>query len=721
MFKRPLIWILAAFFLVCLFHGTRTNLMDELFEDEIQGTVYGRIDQITKKDTGISFYLKDVSIYPMDAKKFYCNKILVYSSSKKNLLVGNLVSLSGKIMKFQRPTNPGQFNEEQYYKSNHVEYKMIAENIQITDNSYSKTRAMLDWIREKMVSSYCNMLDEKDAGIIDAMLLGEKSLLDSQTKELYQNSGISHILVISGLNISLIGLALYRLLSKIGVHQIPNSILTMLLVFYYGLLTEFSVSTNRAVVMLLLAMVAAMFGRTYDLRSAAAFSAIIILFQSPLQFLNSGFLLSFGAILGITYLVPAFQLLFPENKELKGNKNKIKQVVKEGFILSISTNLMTLPIILYYFYEIPLYSVLINILIIPFSSLLVILAMIGGIVGCFSPLCGMFFMGGVHTILVIIEFICNCFSKLPYHTIIVGRPNILLVYLYYGFLTLFVILINKFPKKVNLLVLCFLLIILIPQDDHKLQFTFLDVGQGDGIVVETPEEKVYLIDGGSSTVKQVGNYRIIPYLKFNGIGQIDAIIVTHGDEDHTSGLSEIIEDRSIHVNRLVVPAVPLEESNLVELVDLAQKNKIDVVYIKKGDTIIDGKVNITCLHPDKSFRTASVNAYSTVLEFSYRSFQGLFVGDLEGDGEEALNHLIQYDILKVAHHGSKNSTSVDFLQKTQPKLSVISCGKKNRYGHPHQELLERLDTAGSKIVITSNCGAITVKTDGKTMGVSTYR
>jgi competence protein ComEC len=310
---------------------------------------------------------------------------------------------------------------------------------------------------------------------------------------------------------------------------------------------------------------------------------------------------------------------------------------------------------------------------------------------------------------------------LPYHTLIIGRPNLYLVYLYYGFLALFVILINKSPKRINLLVLSFLLIIFIPQDDHKLQFTFLDVGQGDGIVVETPEEKVYLIDGGSSTVKQVGTYRLIPYLKFNGIGQIDAIIVTHGDEDHTSGISEIIEDGSIHIKRLVVPAVPLVESDLVELVDLAQKNKIDVVYIKKGDTIIDDKVNITCLHPDKSFRTASVNAYSTVLEFSYGSFQGLFVGDLEGDGEEGLNHLIHYDLLKVAHHGSKNSTSNGFLLKTQPKISVISCAKKNRYGHPHQELLERLDTAGSKIVITSNCGAITVKTDGKTIGVSTYR
>lgn len=731
MFKRPLVWILAAFVIVCLLNDNVSNPMDQLFEDEIECKVDGTVWQIINKENGTSLHLKDVTIYPTKGGRYHCNKLLIYLKQNQPLKVGNQVNLSGTILKFRRPTNPGQFNEFNYYKTIRMDYKMYAENIFITDASYSRFRMLLCNIRNRMVQVYGELLDEKDAGILDAMMLGEMGLLDTDVKTLYQKSGISHILAISSLHISMIGMLLFLFLKKLKIPLIPTSIFTAFIVISYGILTGFSVSTNRAVIMLLLSLTAGLIGRTYDLITSLSLSAIIILYQSPLQLANGGFLLSFGAMLGIAYLVPLInQLVAPPPEEEKKNNTFFHYLMItawNGFVVSFCTNLVTLPVILYFYYEFPLYGVFLNILIIPIMSLAVVLAMAGGIAGCFLPFLGKFLLGSVHYILISCEFLCEFFAKLPYSVVVVGRPNPILILLYYFILILFIYASRKSNKKITLLLLPLLCVLFIRFDNKELEVTALDVGQGDAIFIETPEHTKILIDGGSSDVKQVGKYRMVPFLKSKGIGRVDYVIVTHGDSDHISGIHEILSDRSIRIDSLVVSYANAKQEGIVTLIDLAKQNKTKIIYVQTGDMIKDDKMKLTCLHPTKEFESESLNAYSTVMSLEYGRFQALFTGDLEKDGEEVLLNkkeetrlLQQYDLLKVGHHGSKYSTSTELLDWVSPRISFISCGKNNRYGHPHPELIERLNKAGSKSIFTMDSGAITVKTDGKTIQVIPY-
>lgn len=717
--------------------------MDSEFSAKIRGTVYGRLEMIEEKEQYTLLTLTDTIITVMpshggtDSVQYSGKKVIVYTKSAAGYRIGNILNVSGQIIKFQKPVNPGQFNEYQYYKIRNTEYKVNADKIQVTNRNYSKFHHYLYTLKKKFVLMYRRILPPKDSGTMSAMILGEMSLLDDELKDLYQENGISHILSISGLNVSLMGVFLFSILRKAGVHLLPATGISIFIIFSYGVLTNFSVSTNRAVVMLIVRMLADIIGRTYDLLSAASLSALIILVQSPMQIVNAGFLLSFGAIFGIALIYPALSKLF-----LKRN------TVIDALLLSISIQCMTLPVILYFFYEFPLYALLINIIILPLSSILVLMAAAAVITACFFIPAGTFLIGCVHYILVFYEEVCRIGSELPGKTILTGRPEMIQIAAYYLVLLGFLLLNAKVKARKSIILLSALLVIFIKPKNVSFNVTFLDVGQGDGIFMEMPNGNTYLIDGGSSDVKKVGEYRIEPFLKANGIWEVDYAVISHTDTDHISGIKELIDrmeedtstsglyDGSIAVRHLILPAISEKDDAYLEVETASKMKGIDILYMEREDFILEGEVAITCMHPEPDFIYNSPNAYSTVLSISYGRFDLLLTGDLEAEGEmKVRNELkkimegqvewplkpaVDYDILKVAHHGSRNSTGIEFLNMVRPEFAVISCGRDNVYGHPHTELLERLKKAGSKILMTKDSGAVRVETDGENILVDGY-
>jgi len=289
-----------------------------------------------------------------------------------------------------------------------------------------------------------------------------------------------------------------------------------------------------------------------------------------------------------------------------------------------------------------------------------------------------------------------------------------------------------------LLFLIILLIFLIYNPREGLYITFLDVGQGDGIFLESPSGSTYLIDGGSTSSSKVGQYIIQPYLKSQGISNIDYMIATHMDEDHINGLLELIENipeegskslvSYITVQNLILPELREPDNTYLEFVARAEGKGISIIYMSAGMSLQDGDVIITCLHPAYEVHSPDKNESSLVLYLDYENFQVLFTGDVEGDGEEELldvirdkyiDELSSIEVLKVAHHGSKNSTPKELLAILKPKISIISCGLNNSYGHPHEELLERLEAVESQTYKTAECGAVTIWTDGKEMRIET--
>ena len=251
----------------------------------------------------------------------------------------------------------------------------------------------------------------------------------------------------------------------------------------------------------------------------------------------------------------------------------------------------------------------------------------------------------------------------------------------------------------------------------ELELGFLDIGQGDSIVVSCGGKHM-LIDGGSTSKKNVGKYQIIPFLKYKGIGSLDAVVMTHEDEDHISGIFEILDDMEkggIRVKQLILPEVAESSrgDNYHKLENRARELNIPITYINTGESFSLGKAGFTCLNPQLNMTTEGANAYSTVLLMRYGTITALFTGDMEEEGLENVNSVLrsnpqQLTLLKVAHHGSKYTTNEEFLELTRPKLSIISCGRDNSYGHPHQELLDRLKAFDSQIYRTDQSGEISV-------------
>lgn len=749
----------------------RYYIFQDIWEEQTTASGMGTVDRICLKQSGdeaasTSIYLKNITIFLSDSDDgYHLDRLLVYYDAQTELQPGNQINIQGTIQEFSQPTNPGQFDQKAYYKEKGIYYQMRAEKMLVTDAHYKKGRKYLYDFRDRLASVYEKCLPKKECGIVTAMILGDKSLLDMEIKQLYQNNGIGHLLAISGLHITILGMALYRLLQKAGTPRFVSVPFCIILLLLYGRMTDFSISTSRAVIMMILLLIGGWIGRTYDMQSALAFSAVIILLQKPFALFSCSFLLSFGAIAGIALIQPRLQLLvYGGRRQQRERRRRIRRFEKElrsnyrlgnilavchqlkektvGMLLaSLSVQWMITPVMLYFFYEIPLYSVIINLIVIPLASFLVILSFVGGLFGCLSLLPGKLILGSVYYLLGFYERICRIFQRLPGQLQILGRPSAGKILIYFCSLLLILWLIDRQkqkdqpPRRWGVLVMMGLFLIFLPGSKAYFQLSMLDVGQGDCLYIHSDAGENILLDGGSTSASQVGIYRIIPFLKYYGVRRIDYMILTHPDEDHMNGLMEVLESKQtegIAVRRLLVPEGMDQEEEMQKITALAGKHGVPVYRITEGKCIQSGKLSLQCLHPTSGFQSEFANAGSVTLSLQYEKFSCLLTGDLEGEGEEAVANILQkeresrklpsaYTMLKVAHHGSKNSTSTKFLELVRPRIAFISCGRQNRYGHPHKELLQRLEEVKSDIFRTDENGAVEIKVSGGNVVITGYR
>lgn len=763
--KRPFIFIFILVLLVSIFRIAQYEppSLDSYFDEKADITCSGTIERIVEKSSSTAIYLKNIHVQsirgnPITEDSYDIHNVIVYSNDASHLHVKNQISVSGTIQKFTSGTNPGQFNELLYYKSLHIDYKLFSKQLTILDDTRSYYSDLLHSIRSHIKNTYHKFLSEEDAGIMGAMLLGEKADLPKETKELYQKNGISHILAISGLHISMIGLFLYHFLKKCYVPNETAVPITIFILISYGILTDFSVSTNRAVIMLILSFCSILFGRTYDFLTAICLSGSIILLQNPYQLCNSGFLLSFGAVFGIAIVFPVLKNLFLpekpeqkplekktknshitllswskrshrniiENKKQKQLRNLIRKIF-ESLLISLSVNTVTLPIILYYYFDYPVYSCILNLLILPCMGFLIGLGFLLAVIGSFSSVFGFLIAGAIHILLSFYHVLCNIFLFLPNSILTIGQPSPSKIILFYLSILLFILTYQWKKKKRAILFClgCFILFLHFPY--HRLQITMLDVGQGDGILIQSSNGTNYFIDGGSTSVNELEQYRMSPCLKSKGISCIDYAIITHMDEDHISGITSLLEKNAtpgtVQIQTLIVPNTSMQDEAFESVVQLAKQQKITVMYFEKGDKLIDGELTFTCMHPYQGFITKERNDYSMVLYMEYENFSMLFTGDVANEGEQALidnEKLPECDIYKVAHHGSKYTNSDALLNKVNAKFAIVSAGKENDYGHPHEEVLNRLSDRNCSCFCTIDYGAIQINSDGANTTVTGF-
>ncbi|SFR86176.1 competence protein ComEC [Anaeromicropila populeti] len=755
-FSFVLLLSIIAFYFFGMYR-TEARFPGNILKLEGRETKYVSVKGIAAKVTAKTAY-QEILLQDVCGSGIYFSDMIVRDKSFCEIAPGNEIVVSGTVSCFQPPNNAGQFNEKEYYLGINILYQLSAKKIMVTSNSQTIENKFLFPLKTKLKNSYYNVLPEGDAAMITAMVLGEKGEMNAEIKELYQKAGIAHILAISGLHISVLCLFFFQLLKKAGLHHFYASGACILLVYLYGILTGFGVSVIRSVIMMIAMMVGGIIGRTYDSKSAAALSGLLILLDKPLQLFQCGFLLSYTALLGILYIYPVLSELFEELVKEQLRKRKETGIAEGGglqkclwnfchwialgVLMGFSIQMATLPVILWFFYEFPPFSPFLNLLVLPFTTVLILLAFLAGILGLFWLPAGTFFAGSIHAILSFYELLCQLSRKIPYSTIIIGRPDGILIVLYYGTILLFLLgtsrKLMKFLKSTALekwyrrqYGICFLLLlgiifVKIPKED--LSVTFLDVGQGDCICIENREGEAILVDGGSTSVQKVGAYRMLPFLKWNGISRIAYCMVSHMDTDHIGGVREILEESienpngTVRIENLVMPDTNLRDEVFYELVNLAEQAGTKVIYMGRGSTLSIGNLKLECLHPYFSFPAQSSNAYSMVLSLRYNGFSLLLTGDLEEQGEQVLldsGILSSYDVLKIAHHGSKFSTSEAFLKQIHPSCAVISCGEKNSYGHPHKELLNRLEQERIKTYLTMQSGAVAIGIKKQKVYIST--
>lgn len=702
----------------------------------VLGTVYRQ--EIT--ETSQRIYLKNISFYSQTAeslpetKNWKTKRVIVYLKDEENIRIGSHVAASGVCSYPSKPRNPGGFDQAAYYGGMGVGMLLGRASILWKDDSVYPLRDAIWRFQAACRRQLVRIGEKKDAGVLSAMLLGDRGILSEETKELYQDAGIIHLLAVSGLHISLTGMALYHLLRRLGLSFGFSGILSGTVMALYACMTG-AVSAVRAVLMFGLFLLSQITGRTYDLPTSLGAAAVSILLVRNTQIGQAGFLLSFGAVCGVI-LASAWS-----SRLLRGS----------AFGISLGVQLTTLPLTAYFYYQFPPYAVLVNLCVIWMMPFVLGFGMAGIAASAVSLAAGRFLLAPAHYLLAAAEWLCGCARLLPSATLVTGQPKLARMVFYYAALA-GMFLLKQSGQKISGwvrtvcgrppgtpelpagrralpdILVCFcaslLFLFLFSRGPEGFQVTFLDVGQGDGCCIENAGDSVWMVDGGSSDEEELETYCLEPFLKSRGIGRVDWWLISHGDADHISGLLAVLRSyvramdgrnaAGLSVGTILLPEANLQtpSEGIAQIEDLARKLGIAVRFVKKGTTIQDGEMTVRILSPDETIRYEDTNAASAVAQISYGKFSALLTGDVQGEGEKALIEsglLKDVDVLKTAHHGSRNSTPAEFLELVRPELAVISCGRDNSYGHPHEELLRRLAGCGCEITRTDLQGAVTVR------------
>lgn len=810
--------LLPAFLLGMVRMSVELRAMPAALQTTAEGKYSFRIDAMEQKNGQRILTCGDTLLYVPEGLRGWTEKDResggaaevsgAVESGTAALKIGNRIEVSGKLSAFPAAANPGQFDAASYYRAKGLRRRMYVRSFRITDSRCAPVRDFLYRTRTFCISLLSRGCEAEDAAFLSAVLFGDRSGLDEDFLQRYRKNGIAHLLAISGLHVSILGMGFYHSLRKKGLSFAASGGLAGSFLVLYGLLTGAGTSVTRAVIMLLLLFLAEWEGRTYDLRTAACIAAAAQLLVHPFELYQCGFQLSFLAVLAIGG---------PADTLIRGFE--VRNDLLKSLIVSLSVTLCTLPVIAYWFFEVPVYAPFLNLAVIPLmgwilsAGLLVLLFSVlwfsavsgaGTLPSAALPKIWYFCLrtaeGVVHRLLQVNAFLCGLTERIPGARVLTGRPAPLQI-LAFAFLLCgsfawicrilklralrkeeerraaeeeivirrtrpgaerrgagrnrtgqtrtgetrtgetrtgrtrlgrdrrFLENVLTDPKKCLASAAAFLLaavLCLAPHRPRRPELWFLDVGQGDGIAVLYRDSCV-LIDGGSSSEKNPGKYILEPFLKSRAVSCVETVFLTHADQDHVNGIEYLLSAQDgPEIRRVVLNGAAETDPAYEELKKEIRAGGADLRYLGAGERM----GFFRCLWPRRGTRDPDINEQSLVLLFAFGENRVLFTGDagrtsepgiLRELSEAGLPESAGIDILKAGHHGSSTSSGREFLQALRPACTVISCGRNNRYGHPHRETVEALEAVGTEIYSTPVCGAIQAILDGERVKIRTYR
>jgi competence protein ComEC len=693
--------------------------------------------------------------------------------------------------------NPGVSSLAEYLDRNDYDATGVVKNpaaiTRLEDTRVFPPLALVYRWRESLQREIDTRFTPETAGVLDAALLGNRYTLSPSASERFREGGTFHVLVISGLHISFIGGLVFLVISRLTKRRLVQFALPAVVVWSYSIAVGAESSVVRAALMFSFGGFAPIVFRRSTSLNALGAAALVLLVRSPKEIFDPGFQLTFLSVLAIVAIAwplllklaaigswhPARTTPYPPvcSRELKTfcellfwSEEKWRQQLSRSahdyrlfkarpaawleryqvqrcmrylfgaVLVSVSVQLVLLPLMIIYFHRLSPASLLLNIVVSVLLALLIAVALTALLVAQISVAISAPLFKLAEAINWLMVHSVDPFSgfnfRLPEYS---GPAAWVYVFYYLPLLVLVVALADWRPLALSkqkhrlvlpmtaLQLLLTVLLILHPfsnvRADAKLHIDFLDVGQGDSALVTMPDGTTLLVDGGGNLLeatRRIGETVVSEYLWWRGLDQIDYVLVTHADADHIDGLNDVL--KNFTVRDALIARAPADDPEFAKFSETLKQTNTHAEKLQAGDVIHFGDVELTVLWPPAGGKT-SANNDSIVLRLRFGNRAILLTGDIEKEAEKSLLETqpdVRADVVKAPHHGSKTSSTEDFVRATAAQFAIISVGRHSMFGHPHKEVVQRWQSHGATVLTTGECGTISVATDGKDLTIQKF-
>lgn len=689
---------------------------------ELEGTIEETKDITEAKG---KYIISIHSIKNESVDKRTSEKIILNIIGSTKLNIGDRIKFNAILEEPLSNTNPKLYNYKLSLLSDNIYATATIREHSILDISKPKLnillRAKIGFIN-KIEQIFDQYLTDKNSSLMKSILIGKYSYLGEDDIQKFKDLGIIHIIAVSGLHIGILTVLFLRLFSFIGINRKLSIVATIILIWLYAYFIGNPVSVLRSNITFTILLLSQLWAKPYDSVNTLFFAFLVLILINPFFIFDVGFQLSFITTFFIIYLSPKIRRVFHS----KGSN------ILESVSAILSAQMGVLPVQTYYFNRIPVVSVVANLLIVPMFTICLVLSIVLIPFSFISDYISTS-IGIIINSILNLQFIgTEILNHFPVLNIRLPSPSLIEMGIYYFLIfTIFdIINVRKIKREIiKVLVMYFILLIFINvlslNYGNSLSIEFIDVGQGDSILLRTKSGN-YLIDTGGNTFGDfdIGENIVLPYLEKHGVFKLKGAFISHYHEDHCKSLPYLMDNMTIE--NIYLPYTKPNNLLYENIKDKANEKGIPINILTKGDRLkVDVSTNILVIGPDDRMLKSSVdedNELSLVLLLQHYNNTMLFTGDIEDKGEyniiETLNNNV--DLLKVPHHGSNTSSSVDFLSSIKPNTGIISVGRNNIYGHPSNEVVDRYKNNNIDIYRTDKSGLINVTLDKDNFYIRTF-
>jgi len=677
-------------------------------------------------------------------------KVVIYKSQRIYAYGDNLI-LFGSLRFPSKAANPGEFDYSAYLKQQKIyavlkidlDKDVVISQIKEKLLPLRLLKAKIFTLRKNINQHIHHYLPAKEATLLSAMMLGLRSELPFETKDIFVKTGTTHILAISGLHLAIIAYILFFVFGLLRIRYNLRAFFVIVIILCYAMLCGGRTPVVRAAIMITTFLLAYMLNREIDVYNILSLAGMLILLANPMQIFSAGFILSFVCVFSIIYLTPKIEKFCLQNKvgklpmprrKMKFFQQSLSLYLIKALSVSLAAYIGIAPVIACYFNIISPVTIIANLFIVPLTGLLICVGLTFIVFGLLFSFLAPIFGAATWLVAFLLEGLIFYLSKIPFAYFYIPNLPVLSVVGYY---ILIILAINRKIFRLSKGVICIIILgcinfciwmSLLKGAPEQLKVTFLHVGHGDAAFIQFPNGRTMVVDTGAKTAHtDKGKDVVLPYIWHEGKRAIDCMVITHGDADHFGGAYSIIDKAKISF--FLYNGRYEGEEGYARLMDLVKKSgSIKTIALKEGDRIEGfGDVQILVLHPSEEFvtdRSVSRNNSSIVLKLIYKNVSFLLCADILEKGIKNImpyKKLLNSNIIKVPHHGSDTGryTAEQFYNFVDPDIAIITASRNDPYGCPAESTVSLLSEQGATVYTTYETGAIIITTDGEDYNVTT--